>query len=123
MFVFGQVLAFAVTWGLAIAYRKRTQLHVRYMISTAFALGTAMGVRFFYAWVPGFGTLDSAAAGNFGVLTLLLLALIAADWRMGIKRSPFWVVTILISVMHLGLWTLAKTDSCLTFIQWYADLF
>ena len=56
------------------------------------------------------------------MLTFLLLVLIAADWRMGVKRSAFWVVTIVLSVMHLGYWTFAKTDGWLAFCQWFADL-
>jgi len=124
-FSLGQVLAFAVTWGLAILYRKRAPLHVRFMISTAFAVSTAILFRILFAWVFNLNieALDTAAALNWILLTLPLLALIAMDWRAGIKRSPFWVVTILISVMHLGYWTFAKTDGWLEFCQWYEDLF
>lgn len=124
-FGFGQILAFAVTWGLAILYRKRTLLHVRFMISTAFAVSTAIVLRIIFAWMfdRNIEALDTTAALNWALLTLLLLALIAMDWRRGMKRSPFWVVTILISVMHLGYWTFAKTDGWLTFCQWFADLF
>ena len=116
-FGFGQILAFAVTWGLAILYRKRTPLHVRFMISTAFAVATAILFRILFAWVFNLNidALDAVAALNWTLLTLLLLALIAMDWRIGMKRSPFWVVTILISLMHLGFWTFAKTDGWLTF--------
>ncbi|MCH7838752.1 MAG: hypothetical protein IID38_00740 [Planctomycetes bacterium] len=92
------------------------------MISTAFAIGTAILFRILAAWVPGLDTLDRVAAANWALLTLLLLVLIAADWRMGVKRSAFWVVTILISVMHIGYWTFGKTDGWHTFCQWYADL-
>ena len=92
------------------------------MISTAFAIGTAILFRILAAWVPGLDTLDRVAAANWALLTLLLLVLIAADWRMGVKRSAFWVVTIMISVMHLGYWTFAKTDGWHAFCQWYADL-
>lgn len=122
VYAFGMVLAFGITWGLAIVYRKQTSLHVRFMISTAFAIATATVFRIFFFWVPSFDTDEAAINGNYFVLTLLLLALIAADWRMGVKRSAFWVVTILISVMHLGYWTFGKTDEWLAFCQWYADL-
>ncbi len=122
VFAFGMVLAFGITWGLAIVYRKRTALHVRFMISTAFAIATAIVWRIFYFQVPGWDTNDAATAGNFGVLIFLLLVVIAADWRMGVKRSAFWVVTVLISVMHLGYWTFAKTEGYLSFCQWFADL-
>ena len=123
VFGFGQILAFAVTWGLAILYRRRTLLHVRFMISTAFAVSTAIVFRILFSWVTVLGTLDRLAAANWALLTLLLLALIAMDWRKGIKRSPFWVVTILIGIMHIGYWTFAKTDGWLAFCQWFTDLF
>ena len=119
---FGMLLAFGITWGLAIVYRRQTPLHVRFMISTAFAVATAIVFRIFYFWVPGCDTDHAAVAGNWAVLSLLLLVLIAMDWRRGVKRSPFWVVTLVLGVMHLGYWTFAKTDGWLAFCQWYADL-
>jgi hypothetical protein len=125
VFGFGMDLAFAVTWGLAILYRKRTPLHVRFMISTAFAIGTAIVFRIiskWLTWLPGLGSIDAIAAGNWIVLTLPLLALIAMDWRMGIKRSPFWVVTVLIGIMHIGYWTYGRTAGWVTFVEWFAAL-
>jgi len=127
--VFGipQILAFGVTWGLAILYRRRTPLHARFMISTAFAISTAIVFRIilnWFTWLPGLDpdSLDAIAAANWSVLTLPLLALIAIDWRMGIKRSPFWVVTALIGIMHIGYWTYGQTSTWFAFCQWYADL-
>jgi len=122
VFGFGQMLAFGIAWGLAIVNRKDTPRHVRFIVSTTFAIAPAIVLRILPSWVPGFDTENAAVAGNCFVLTFLLLVLIAADWRMGVKRSPFWVVTILISVMHLGYWTFAKTDGWLVFCQWFADL-
>lgn len=120
---FGQLLAFGVCWGLGIYYRKRnTAWHMRFMISTAFAASTAIFFRIFIMWVPGFGTLDRAAAGNLAVLTLPLLFLIARDWRHGIKRSPFWVATVLIAFMHVAYWTFAKSDWWYRFCLWFASL-
>jgi hypothetical protein len=125
VFGLGMILAFAVTWGLAILYRKRTALHVRFMVSTAFAMGSAIGFRLarnWLGWVPGLDSTGGLAIGNLVLLTLPLLVLIAVDWRMGIKRSPYWVVTILLALMHLGFPTIATTDAWLALCQWYADL-
>ena len=119
---FGQMLAFGITWGLAIVYRKQTPQHVRFIISTTFAIAPAVVFRIFIFRVPSFGTFDAAVAGSCGVLSLLLLVLITADWRRGVKWSAFWIVTIVLSVMHIGYWTFAKTDGWLAFCQWYADL-
>jgi hypothetical protein len=44
------------------------------------------------------------------------------DWRMGLKRSPFWVVTALIGVMHIGYWSYGRTEEWLAFCKWFADL-
>jgi hypothetical protein len=92
------------------------------MISTAFAISTAILFRILLSWVPGFDSIESVAAANWLLLTLSLLALIAADWRNGMTRSPFWVVTVLIGIMHLGFWTFAKTAGWLAFTEWYARL-
>ena len=122
VFGFGQMLAFGITWGLAIVYRKQPPQHVRFIISTSFAIAPAVVIRVFVSWVPGVETEGAAVAGNCFVLSLLLLVLIAADWQLGVKRSVFWVATLVLSVMHLGYWTFAKTDGWLAFCQWYADL-
>lgn len=119
---FGQVLAFGFTWGLAIKYRGHTPTHVRFIISSVIAISTAIVFRIFILWIPGFDTPDRAIIGNFVVLSILSLILIAADWRMGLKRSPYWVVLIVLSVMHVGYWTFARTEGWFAFCQWYADL-
>ena len=119
---FGMVLAFGITWGLAMVYRRQMELHVRYIISTAFAIATAIIWRIFYFWVPGCNTDSAAVIGNGCVLGVLLLLLVIVDWRKGVKRSPYWVVAIVQGIAHLGYWTFAKTEGWFAFCQWYADL-
>lgn len=119
---FAMLMAFAASYTLAIVYRRRTTVHVRFIISTAFAIATAIVFRIFFNWVPGTGTNAAAVVANGCTITLPLLALIALDWRRGMKRSPYWVVTLILVVMHFGYWTFAKTDGWFTFCQWYADL-
>ena len=125
IFGLGMTMEFAVTWGLAILYRRRTSVHVRFIISTTFAMGSAVVFRIlrnWFGWVPGLESLEGLAVANVMILVLPLLALIASDWRAGLRLSPFWVVTILIGVMHLGYFTFAKTDGWFAFVQWLAAL-
>lgn len=125
VYTWGQLLGFGLAWGLAILYRRNTPLHVRFMVSTIFAVGSAIVFRIlmnWFGWVPGLDTLDGLAAANGAVLTLPLLALIAMDWRAGLKRSPYWVVTIVIGIMHLGYFTFTKTDGWYAFVEWFTDL-
>lgn len=124
-YTWGQLLGFGLGWGLAILYRRRVQLHVRFIISTAFGIGSAIVFRIlmnWFGWVPGLDTKDGLAAANWAMLTLPLLALIALDWRNGMKRSPYWVVTIVIGIMTIGFFTFTKTDGWFAFVKWYTDL-
>lgn len=119
---FGILIAFATTWGLAMLYRRRPHLHVRFILSTAFAIGPAIVFRIFLFHVPAFGTDGAALAANFVVVISLLLGLIALDWRRGVRRSPYWVVTVMLASMHLGYWTIAGTETWLGFCRWFAGL-
>ena len=117
----GQIVPFSLLWALAILYRKCAPLHVRYMISTIFATGTAISARIIFDWGPS-QDLGHMMIANGAVLSALLLTVIAIDWRRGMKVSPYWVVTACIAVMHIGYFTFAKTSAWAAFIQWYADL-
>ena len=114
------LVSLAITWGLAIAYRRQPALHMRFMISTAFAIGTAIFFRIFFFWVPSFGTFDVAAHGNFAVLSVMLVALIANDWRLGVRRSPFWVVTVLIGVLYFCYRVVAPMEAWIGYCDWLA---
>jgi hypothetical protein len=97
------------------------------MTSTAFAVSTAIVARIilnWFTWLPGLDpeNLGGILAATWIVQTLLLLALIAMDWRKGIIRSPFWVVTALLGSMHIGYWTYGETSAWFAFVQWFADL-
>lgn len=122
VYSFGQLIAFIVTWGLAIWYHKRTELHMRFMISTAFAAGTAIVFRIFFFWIPNFNTVGAALTGSWILMTILLLVLIFFDWKNGIKKSAYWVVTILISLMHISYWRFTDNQFYLSFCDRYRNL-
>ncbi|MHC5115241.1 MAG: hypothetical protein ACYTGP_12525 [Planctomycetota bacterium] len=125
-----QVTGFGLAWALAILYRRRTPLHVRFMVSTVFAMGSAIVFRILlscFAWVPGLGKgsveeLERTAVVNGAILLLALLGLICMDWRLGIRRSPFWLVTVTTAIIHVGLFTFTKTDWWMSLVQWFAGL-
>lgn len=114
------LLSLAISWGLAIAYRRQPALHIRFMVSTAFAIGTTIFFRIFFFWVPGFDTFDAAAGGNFAVLGLMLGALLANDWRLGVRRSPFWVITVLIGVQYFCYRVVAPMEVWIDYCNWLA---
>lgn len=94
--------SFALTWALGIIMRRRPAIHVRYMISTVFAIGSAVFFRIFTFLVPGFEDFDRAAHANFAAMGVILAALVANDWRLGLRRSPYWVITALLFLQFLA---------------------
>jgi len=126
-----QVAGFGLAWALALVYRRRTPLHVRFMVSTVLAMGSAILFRIilsWFAWVPGLSVaddpanIDHAAATNGAVLLLVLSGLIAMDWRLGIKRSPFWLVTVTTLIIHVGFFTFTMSDWWMALVRWFASL-
>ncbi len=126
-----QLIGFGLAWALALVYRARIPLHVRFMVSTALAFGNAILFRIlinWFQWVPGMNVagnpanINNVAAVNGAVLVLTLLGLIAADWRLGIRRSPFWLVTVTTVIIHTGFFTFTKTEWWMALVLWFADL-
>ena len=125
VYTWGQLIGFCLTWALAIIFRKQTPLHMRFMISTVFAVASAMVFRLlmsWLSWVPGLNTIEGIAAANAVILTLPLLALIAADWWSGLKWSPYWIIAVVTTVMHVGYFTFAKTQGWFNFVAWFTSL-
>jgi hypothetical protein len=127
IFVWGQVVPFVLAWALALMYRRRTPIHMRYMVSTIFAAGSAIVGRIignWFAWLPGMNlaenpeNFDNSFAATGAVLVLTLLGLIAMDWRLGIRRSPFWLVTTTTLITYIGYFTFAKSDWWMSFVLW-----
>jgi hypothetical protein len=110
-----EVTGFAMAWALGVAYRKRTPIHVRFVASTALAFGSAILFRMilqWLAWAPGLGRehIENVATTINAVLLLMLLGLVADDWRLGIRHSPYWLVTATTVIIHLGFFTFTKSD-------------
>jgi hypothetical protein len=129
IFTWGQVVPFVLAWALALMYRRRTPIHVRYMVSTIIAAGSAILFRIianWFAWLPGMNlaenpeNFNNLVAATGAVLVLMLLGLIAVDWRLGIRRSPFWLVTITTLITYIGFFTFAKSDWWMSFVLWSA---
>lgn len=122
VFNWGMVIAFGGAWALAMVHRRDPGRHMRFMISTAFAIATASVTRLFMEWVPGFGGVDPALAASACTLLAPLAVLIVADWRAGIRRSPYWFVTATVAVMYAGYWSWGASDAWLAFVRAFAGV-
>ena len=100
-FPLGGLLSFAVTYSLAIFYRRQRELHSRFMISSGLAVMGGAIIRVYLFWVPGMGTLGLAGNANFITLELLTGLLLWRDWRLGGPRAPYVVMLLLLGLNHL----------------------
>lgn len=126
-----QFVGFGLSWALALVYRHRMALHARFMVATVFAMASAIVVRIllnWFAWIPGLNlaadpdNIENVIATNGALLLTTLLALIAMDWRLGIRRSPFWLVTTTTLILHVGFFTFTKTAGWRDLVEWFAGL-
>ena len=125
IFNFGQFTGFALAWALAIYFRKRTPLHMRFMISTVLAFGSAIVFRLllnYFGWLPGLGTFDGVVWANGIVLTAGVGALTWRDWRLNIRPSPYLMVLSVNLIMSIGFLTFTKFAWWYAFVVWFMRL-
>lgn len=121
----GLAAQFAVIWGLAILYRRRTALHGRFMLGTGFALvGPVVGrlLRFFlwpgvwrhhptlHLWVP------------FGLADLVVLWLIWRERHADRGRIAFPVILGVMGAQQLALYVLPHVGAWRAFTDWFLRL-
>jgi hypothetical protein len=97
---FGTIAQFALTYALAIYYRRETQLHARYMISTGIILLGAGTVRIVWVGYPELSGFVAAVNMEFIFAVLILVALILNDRRIGRIRAPFVITLVLLACRH-----------------------
>ncbi len=108
------IFQFGLTYALAIYYRRDTQLHARFMISTGLRLMFAGTMRIFRYWVPGI----LAVNANFIFLEVFTAALILNDLRLGRIRAPFVLTLALFVSNHVLYWTAADMGWWQTLARW-----
>jgi len=116
------VLLFSVSYGLAIWYRSRTDLHARFMICTGLTLIDPVFARLSYLVHP-----DSAQFHQwvtFGLTDLVLLALIWFERRgSGTSRWVFPVMLCLFVVLQIpALFWLTNYAPWQTFALWFKSI-
>lgn len=95
------IAQFALTYALAMVYRRRPEVHARYMISTALVLTFAGTLRMFLNWAPGISSEAGAVSANYLLLEIVTAGLILNDLRLGQVRVPFVLTLILFATNHV----------------------
>jgi len=123
------LVAFAIFYGLAIARRRDSQTHARWMLCTVFPLVTPVTDRLIGAHLPLFVGMVPRIEGTpilptigFAAADLLLMALAWWDWRRNRRLDVFPVALGVLLVYHVGTLTLHRVPIWNAFCTWFLGL-
>ena len=126
--VVNALIAFMIFYGLAIFYRKKSSIHARYMISTAFPMFTPITDRIQYIYFPSTVPYLPTIEGNpiapvvgFALADLLLLALCIWDWRSHRRLNVFPLALVVLVLYHVSVMTFYKFEFWQTFSTWFVE--
>jgi uncharacterized membrane protein YozB (DUF420 family) len=104
--------------GLGLLHRRTPPAHKRFMAATALpGLSPALARLFGRLDINVFGPVQTTLLA----IDLILLVLIAVDWRMGEKRLAYPLLLVWNIAIHILIMPLAATSAWLAFCRWFAS--
>jgi hypothetical protein len=123
------LVAFAIFYGLAMANRRDSQTHARWMVCTVFPMFTPVTDRLIAAHMQSVIGMLPRIEGNpvlpvvgFAAADLILLALAWWDWRVNRRRDVFPVALGVLLAYHVGTLTLHRVPAWNAFGKWFLGL-
>lgn len=120
---------FLVLYGLAMVFRRDPARHARYMVCTVFPLFTPVTDRLIYAhWpsltslVPALNNVPLVQIYGFALADLLLVGLVAWDWRAKRRVHAFAIALGIVATYHASVLLLYRFDFWRTFADWFRSL-
>jgi hypothetical protein len=111
---------FVAAYAMAIARRKVTPMHARYMVCTGLAVIDAVLARLIFFNFPPLGNPLIYQVIGFGVTDLAVALLFAID--RGPHRRAFLHVLAVWVPLHLLWFTAGQTAAWLAFVRWFRGL-
>lgn len=123
------LVAFSLFYGLAMARRRDSQTHARWMLCTVFPLVTPVTDRLIGAHLPRLVGVVPRIEGTpilptigFAATDLLLIALAWWDWRTNRRLDVFPVALGVLLLYHAGTLTLHRVPLWHAFCAWFLGL-
>lgn len=127
--VLNALVAFILLYGLAIYHRKKSVIHARYMICTAFPMFTPVTDRIIHIYFPSLlphlysiNGVPIAPVVGFAMADLILLGLSIWDWRSHKRWNVFPTALLILMIYHFSVLNFYKYDFWKTFSNWFAGL-
>jgi len=123
------LLVFAAFYALAIYYRRDAGRHARWLIATVFPLFTPITDRLIGAHWPSLAALAPRIDGSpilpvfgFALADLILLGLVAWDWRANRRADVFAPALAALVLYHVSVLTLYRVPAWTAFCGWFLAL-
>jgi hypothetical protein len=119
---FAAVATFTAAWALAIVHRREPFLHGRYMVGTVFSLFDPVIARLlmFYTSLKPDETIYGLI--GFGIADSAILLLLWLDRNEPRGRKAWLVLLPIYATVHLGWFTLARTEPWMALCRWFVAL-
>ncbi len=120
---------FLLLYGLAIYFRKKTQIHARFMVSTVFAILTPVTDRLVYGYaqpliklVPTIDRVPIVPVVGFVISDLILIILIIWELISGKKPIVFGSVLLIILLMQYSILHFHEFSFWRVFCEWLVGI-
>jgi hypothetical protein len=124
--VMNALLAFVIFYALAIYHRKKSTIHARYMICTAFPMFTPITDRIIHihfpsilAYVPTIDNSPIAPVYGFLLADLLLIGLCIWDWRSHRRWNIFPFALVILLAYQYSVLTFYRYGFWQKFCEWF----
>lgn len=113
---------FLIAYVLALVYRRRVQLHARFMASTAILVLPPALARLLLFYVPGFSAFPVAVQGGLVLAELATVLLLWDDHRRGGLSKPYLALLAVLLIQHAGFVFVPDWPAWNAFAAWYGTL-
>jgi len=124
--VVNALIAFVIFYALAIFYRKKSTIHARYIVCTAFPMFTPITDRiqfiYFPSTMPYLPTIEGnpiAPVVGFALADLLLMPLCIWDWRSHKRLNVFPFALGVLLLYHFSVMNFYKFEFWKSFSNWF----
>jgi hypothetical protein len=116
------LILFVIAYGFAIYWRHTPALHMRFMICTALPLIDPALARIIenYLWQPPVLAFEQAI--TYPVTDLVLVALIARDWRLELRMKVYPLMLVTFITLHIPNFFAADMPAWRSFAAWFAGV-
>jgi hypothetical protein len=115
-------VAFLVSYGLAVAFRRQRAAHAAFMLGTAFALVDPIAVRLIFFYTPAGEVHWIYDIIGIAIVGTILTILIVKSRHEPRARNAFVTLLALFGTLSAGWFTLARTHGWASFARWFVDL-